>query len=91
MLRREQEREGGTVEVVQNVEDRKLERSGKCGEGLLRIVWRFQRGNQNPYIEEEQTTQCPKVKVQKDKQKLTKHTYKTTQCQKEKVQKDKQR
>jgi hypothetical protein len=27
-----------------------------------------QRGNQNPYIEEEQTTQWPKVKVQKDKQ-----------------------
>jgi hypothetical protein len=27
-----------------------------------------QRGNQNPYIEEEQRTQWPKVKVQKDKQ-----------------------
>jgi hypothetical protein len=25
-------------------------------------------GNQNPYIEEEQTTQWPKEKVQKDKQ-----------------------
>ena len=24
-------------------------------------------GNQNPYIEEEQTTQCPKEKAQKDK------------------------
>jgi hypothetical protein len=33
-------------------------------------------GNQNPYIEEEQTMQWPK-KVQKDKQRSTKHTYKT--------------
>ncbi len=31
----------------------------------------FQRGNQNPYIEEEQTTQWPKEKVQKDKQRST--------------------
>jgi hypothetical protein len=43
----------------------------------LRRVWRYQRGNQNPYIEEEQTTQWPKKKVQKDKQRSTKHTYKT--------------
>jgi hypothetical protein len=34
-------------------------------------------GNQNPYIEEEQTTQWPKEKIQKDKQRSTKHTYKT--------------
>jgi len=34
-------------------------------------------GNQNPYIEEEQTTQWPKEKVQKHKQRYTKHTYKT--------------
>ena len=34
-------------------------------------------GNQNPYIEE-QTTQWPKEKVQRDKQRSTKHTYKTT-------------
>jgi len=27
-----------------------------------------------PYIEEEQTTQWPKEKVQKDKQRSTKHT-----------------
>jgi hypothetical protein len=26
-----------------------------------RRVWRYQRGNQNPYIEEEQTTQWPKI------------------------------
>jgi hypothetical protein len=35
------------------------------------------RGNQKPYIEKEQTTQWPKEKVQKDKQRSTKHAYKT--------------
>jgi hypothetical protein len=40
-------------------------------------VWRYQRGNQNPYIEEEQTTQWPKEKVQKDKQQSTKQIHKT--------------
>ena len=34
-------------------------------------------GNQNPYIEEEQTTQWPKEEVQKDKQRSTKLTNKT--------------
>ena len=34
-------------------------------------------GNTNPYIEEEQTTQWPKEKAQKDKQPSTKHTHKT--------------
>ena len=43
----------------------------------LRRVWRYQRGNQNPYIEEEQTTQWPNEKVQKDKQRSTKHTHTT--------------
>ena len=43
----------------------------------IRRVWRYQRGNQNQYIEEEQTTKWPKEKVQKDKQRSTKHTYKT--------------
>ena len=33
--------------------------------------------NQNPYIEDEQTTQWLKEKVQKDKQRSTKHTHKT--------------
>ena len=32
--------------------------------------------NQNPYFEEEQTTQWPKEKVQKDKKRSTKHTHK---------------
>ena len=31
---------------------------------LTRRVWGYQRGNQNPYIEEEQTTQWPKEKGQ---------------------------
>ena len=44
---------------------------------LIRRVWEYQRGNQNPYIEEEQTTQWQKENVQKDKQRSTKHTYKT--------------
>jgi hypothetical protein len=35
------------------------------------------KGNHNPYIEEEQTTQWPKEKAQKDKQRSTKHTHKT--------------
>jgi len=43
----------------------------------VRRVWRYQRGNQNPYIEEKQTTQWPNEKVQKDKQRSTKHTHKT--------------
>ena len=38
---------------------------------------RYQRGNQNPYINEEQTTQWPKENVQKDKQRYTEHTHKT--------------
>ena len=43
----------------------------------LRRVSRYQWGNQNPLIEDEQTTQWPKEKGQKDKQQSTKHTYKT--------------
>ena len=39
---------------------------------------RYQRGNQKPYIEEEEeeTTQWPKETVQWDKQRSTKHKYK---------------
>ena len=44
---------------------------------MTRRVWRYQRSNQNPFIQEEQTTQWPKEKPQKDKQRSTKHTYKT--------------
>ena len=42
---------------------------------ITRRVWRYQRGNQKSYIEEEQKTQWPKEKVHKDKQQSTKHTY----------------
>jgi hypothetical protein len=45
---------------------------------FVRRVWRYQRGNcvnQNPYIEEVETTQWQKEKVQKDKQRSTKHTH----------------
>jgi hypothetical protein len=41
-----------------------------------RRVWRYQRGNQKPYIDEEQTTQWPKERAQKEKQWSSKHTYK---------------
>ena len=54
---------------------------------VIRRVWRCKRGHQNPYIEEEQTTQWPKEeeqttqwpkeKGQKDKQWSTKYTHKT--------------
>jgi hypothetical protein len=44
---------------------------------VIRRVWICKRGHQNPYIEEEQTTQWPKEKVQKDKQRSTKYTHKT--------------
>ena len=47
------------------------------GKILIRRFLRYQWSNQNLYIEEEQTTQWPKEKVQKDKQWSTKHTYKT--------------
>ena len=50
--------------------------AARCAYNIIRI-WRCQRGNQNPYIEEEHTTQWPKQKVQKDKQRYTKHTHKT--------------
>jgi hypothetical protein len=38
---------------------------------------RFKIPNQNPYIEDEQTKQWPKEKLQKDKQRSTKDTHKT--------------
>jgi len=40
---------------------------------IARRVWRYQRGNQNLYIEEWQTAQWAKEKGQKDKQRSTKH------------------
>jgi hypothetical protein len=44
---------------------------------FVRRVWRYQMGNQNPYIEEEQTTHWTQKKVQKDKQRSTTHTQQT--------------
>ena len=44
---------------------------------ILKRIWRYQRDNQNPYIEEEQTAQWPIENVQKDKERSTKHTHKT--------------
>ena len=43
---------------------------------LLHTINMLRRGtsNQNPYIEEEQTTQWPKENKQKDKQRSAKHT-----------------
>ena len=41
------------------------------------IAKRYPRGNHNPYIEDEQTTQWPKEKELKDKQRSTKHAHKT--------------
>jgi len=43
----------------------------------LSTVKKTPKNNQNPYIEKEQTTQRPKEKGQKDKQRSTKHTHKT--------------
>jgi hypothetical protein len=40
---------------------------------LIRRIWRYQWGIQNPYIDEGQTTQWSKEKVQKDKQRYTRH------------------
>ena len=46
-------------------------------EGYSRKSLKISGGSQNTYIEEEQTTQWPKEKVQKDKQRSTKNTHKT--------------
>jgi hypothetical protein len=48
-----------------------------CSSLVTRRVWSQQRGNQIPNMEEEQTTQWPKEKIQKDKQRSTKHTHNT--------------
>jgi hypothetical protein len=40
----------------------------------VRRIWRCQSGNQNTYIEEEQTIQWPQEQRQQEKQRSTKHT-----------------
>ena len=58
---------GNGAQIFTNILDISNKKSLKISKG----------GNQNPYIEEDQTTQWPMEKVQKDKQRSTKHTYKT--------------
>ena len=50
---------------------------GAVGMLLHKRVWRYQRDNQNPYIEEEQRPQWPKEKSSKDKKRSTNNTNKT--------------
>jgi len=42
----------------------------KCKQWWARRVWRYQRNNQNPYIEEEQKTQWPKEKYKRTNNEL---------------------
>ena len=44
---------------------------------LYKKSLKIPKGNQNPYIEDERTTQWLNEKLQKDKQRSTKHTHKT--------------
>ena len=60
------------IKIIANVKWRTV--NNQC---FFWRVWRYQSGNQNPYIAEEQTTQWPKEKLQKDKQRSTKHTHKS--------------
>jgi len=43
----------------------KRNKSNGIRQTYVKRVWRYQRGNQKPYIEEGQTTQWPKEKWQK--------------------------
>ena len=52
-----------------------VDRGFECA-SIKRRVWRYQRGNQKPYIEE-QTTQWPKENSTKGQTTMTKHAYKT--------------
>ena len=57
-----------------------------CTQLYIRWVWMYERENQNPQIDEGQTTQWPKdkrtnntmTKRQKDKQRSTKHKHQTS-------------
>jgi len=55
------------------VKSLKFVNSNFRGFSKIRRISRHQWGNQNLYIEEEQTTQWPKDKEQMDKQRSTKH------------------
>ena len=54
-----------------------ISKRDNTGTQFIKKSWKIPKGQSDPYIEEEQTTQWPKEKVQKDKQRSTKHTYKT--------------
>ena len=64
----------GYFRSLQSKKDRQY--NDKKGKGRKKSLKIPKGGNQNPYIEDEQTTQWPKEKVQTDKQRSTKHTYK---------------
>jgi hypothetical protein len=44
---------------------------------LSKKILKIPKGQSESYIEDEKKTQWPKEKLQKDKQRSTKHTYKT--------------
>jgi hypothetical protein len=55
MVKREQEKGEASCRSCAECRGQEVGEDRKCGEGLLWRVWRYQRVNQNPYIEEEQT------------------------------------
>jgi hypothetical protein len=61
------------INVIENRRD--CQEEFEDTKGVIRI--RISKKNQNPYIKEEQTTKWSKEKVQRNKQRCTKHTYKT--------------
>jgi hypothetical protein len=68
----------GTGESCQGSNQQSWSARPRVSDGARTLVGRghiaYQRSNQKPYIEDEQTTQWPKEIVQKDKQRSTKHT-----------------
>ena len=69
MAKRQREKEQ-TTNITQQTKDR-------ATRTLLKKSLKIPKGQSETYIEKEQTTQWPKEKVQKDKQRSTKHAYKT--------------
>jgi hypothetical protein len=62
--------EGQTINIIPKGKGRTQGETTvyKTLHGKKRSLNRYQMGNQNPQIEEEQTIQWPREKVQKDKQ-----------------------
>ena len=69
MAKRQREKEQ-TTNITQQTKDR-------ATRTLLKKSLKIPKGQSETYIEKEQTPQWPKEKVQKDKQRSTKHAYKT--------------